>query len=156
MFFIYSKILLAFDGSEDSIEAAKQVIELQKKWNSKVVAFYSIGSSSFQEKKKSSTISTTGRSNVSFEKIFGKTMKTSKNKGKKILRKIRKIFRRKNIKIETRLIKNERPEEYIERIVTEEKYDLVALGFRSEHSKSKKITMGKWLRKYLIILPVVS
>lgn len=78
---------------------------------------------------------------------FTKIRKELKDKGERILSEIRKMFNTKNGQFETRLIKNERPEDYIERIVIEEKFDLVALGFRSEHSKSKKITKGKVAQK---------
>lgn len=42
MIIIYKKILLAIDGSHHGNNAAKQVVEFQKKWNSKVVIFHSI------------------------------------------------------------------------------------------------------------------
>ncbi|MFX0132450.1 MAG: universal stress protein [Candidatus Hodarchaeota archaeon] len=145
---MYEKILLAFDGSKDSIRTARKVIELQKKWNSKVVAFYSIEHHLIDMF-------------VGFQLPIGPGFYTNvprsykdiqidyKIEGEKILDYVKKMFNNEGIPLETRLIKDEDPEDYIERIVEEENFDLVALGCRGNHSKLKRIFNGSVAQKVL-------
>jgi len=51
--------------------------------------------------------------------------------------------------LETRLIEDENPEDYIERITEEESFDLVVLGCKGEHSKLKTIFLGSVATKAL-------
>ena len=73
----------------------------------------------------------------------------NKKIGKKILDDTKDIFAKANKAIETRLIKDEDPEDYIMRIVEEEDFDLVALGSKGEHSRLKEIFMGSIAQKVL-------
>ncbi len=73
--------------------------------------------------------------------------------GKKILKKTENLFKQNNIDIETRLITEEKPEDYIERVVKEEDIDLVALGTKGEHSKLEQIFSGSIAQKVVNEIP---
>ena len=47
-----------------------------------------------------------------------------------------------NQKVETRLIYNTMPEDYIKKIVKEEEFDLVILGCKGDHSKLRRTFLG--------------
>jgi len=73
--------------------------------------------------------------------------------GKKILEKTNKLFGENNIDIETRLITDEKPEDYIEKVVEKENIDLVVLGSKGEHSKLEQIFSGTIAQKVLNDVP---
>ena len=62
--------------------------------------------------------------------------------GKRLLSKTKRMFGEKQLLVETRLIENEPPADYIRRVVEEEKFDLVILGSRGQHSKVKNVLLG--------------
>ena len=62
--------------------------------------------------------------------------------GTRLLNKTKSMFGESKSSVETRLIENEPPEDYIRRIVEEENFDLVILGSRGQHSKVKKVLLG--------------
>ncbi len=52
------------------------------------------------------------------------------------------LFNNEELPVETRLISEEAPEEYIEKIVKEEGFDLVVIGTRGIHSKLNQLLLG--------------
>ena len=52
------------------------------------------------------------------------------------------MFEKENLPIETRLIENKTPEEYISKITDDEEFDLIALGCKGEHSKLEELFIG--------------
>lgn len=116
---IFDKILIGIDGSDESIRAVNRVIEIQKGSEGNVVVFHSVlhkGSSSKQKKLIS--------------------------KGKGVLSKVSKMFEKANIPFETRLIEDQDPEEYIEKIAESENFNLVVLGNAGEHKSLKAKLLG--------------
>ena len=67
--------------------------------------------------------------------------------GKKILRDKKKMFDEAELPVEIRLIKDEDPEDYIERIIKEEEFDLVVIGLKGVHSKLRQMFIGSVAKK---------
>ncbi len=65
----------------------------------------------------------------------------------KILRSKQKIFDNKELAIESRLIEDEYPYEYINRIIKEEQFDLVVIGIKGSHSKIREVIIGSIAQK---------
>ena len=134
MIVIYKKILLGIDGSFHANNAAEQVAEFQKMWNSKVVMFHSI---------KHHQIPKGIFPNASFPvELYRDMEEASKKAGEQLLDKTKEIFNKAGLSIETRLIEDDEPEVYIRRIVEQENFDLVVLGSKGHHSKLKEILLG--------------
>lgn len=70
------------------------------------------------------------------------TEDSRKELGKEILKETKKIFDRSHISVESRLIEDYTPEDYIKKTVEEEEFDLVILGCNGHHSKLKKSFLG--------------
>lgn len=85
------------------------------------------------------SISFSGASNVSISYLI---REDHINKGKKILEEIQKLFNNEGQKVETRLIFDTPPEDYIKKITEEENFDLVILGCKGKHSKLKRTFLG--------------
>ena len=132
---MYNKILLATDGSDIANRAVEKVIQIQKSWNSKVVVFFSIKHSIIPEVVVLASPAY-GHLNTFLDDL------EVKKEGKKMLEDIQLQFNKKGLLVETRLIEEEDPEDYITRIVDEEDFDLVVLGGKGAHSKLRKIIIG--------------
>ena len=131
---IYKKILLATDGSFHASNAVKQVVEFQKIWDSKVVIIHSIKDNRIpSELYPDATVLYS--KHTTFEEVY-------KEAGKNLLEKTRNMFGKNQELVETRLIENEAPENYITRIVEEENFDLIVIGSRGQHSKIKEALLG--------------
>ena len=146
---LYKKILLAIDGSEDSIRAAKRVRDIGNS-STKVVMFHAI-EEHFYEKVPPITVPVIGGRTYTPPAVSESEIKFEKEQhAKRMLKKIKKdIFRASLVPIEIRVIEDEDPEDYILRIVEEENFDLVVLGCKGEHSKLKRVFMGTLATKVL-------
>ncbi len=131
---IYKKILLATDGSFHANNAAKQVVEFQKIWNSKVVIIHSIKDNRIPSELYPD-VTVLYSKHTTIEEVY-------KEAGKNLLEKTRNMFGKKQELVETRLIENEAPEDYLTRIAEEENFDLIVIGSRGQHSKIKKALLG--------------
>ncbi len=131
---LYKKILLATDGSEHANNAAKKAVEFQKIWDSEVVVIHSIKDNRIPSELYPN-IDVLYAKYSSLEEVY-------KDAGTKLLNKTKRMFGDRQSSVETRLIEKEAPEDYIRRIVEEEKFDLVVLGSRGQHSKVKKALLG--------------
>ena len=136
---MYKKILLASDGSDAANKAAMKVIEFQKIWNSKVVVFHSL-----QHPVNIHFISLMPLASCYYSSSFIEVEEYNLNEqvGEKILKDTKKMFDNAHVSIETRLIKKETPEDYVERIIKEEDFDLIVLGIKGVHSKSRQNFIG--------------
>lgn len=158
---IYNKILIAMDNSEDAFDAAKKVIELvnnstkeetQKEYP-EIIAFHSTKHHLMPNIMPITVPSGFGTGyNVPLVD-YRKLEEEYKIHGKKILMKTEGLFKTNGIDIETRLITDEKPEDYIENIVPEENIDLVALGSKGEHSKLELIFSGTVAQKVVNEVP---
>jgi len=131
---LYKKILLATDGSPHAKNAAEKAVEFQKIWDSKVLIIHSI---------KDNRLPSDIYPNI--ESLYSKYStleEVYQEAGKRLLNKTKNMFGENQKSVETRLIENEPPEDYIRRVVEEENFDLVILGSRGQHSKVKKVLLG--------------
>lgn len=146
---MYSKILLAMDGSENSKRAAEKALDLKKKWNSEVVAFHSIEHHIIPEQ-----IPMTVPINNTYSygiptSVYEEVEQAYEKRGKQILSDTKELFKQENFEIETRLVKNKSPADYILDIIKEENFDLVVLGCKGEHSRLETILLGTVAQKVI-------
>lgn len=134
------------DASDDSKRAAKRVLDLlQPNTMTKVVAFHSVEHPTAFVLNIPLTVGIPYGISTDPKSINDQHKKI----GKKLLDDTKNIFAKANKSIETRLIEDEDPEDYIMRIVEEEDFDLMALGSKGEHSRLKEIFMGSIAQKVL-------
>ncbi len=135
---MYKKILLAIDGSEHSIRAIEKAIELKKDWGCKVVMFHSIKHPIKPMLANLALASGYGNFYVSERELDYENRKAADA----LLQDRVEIFKNEELSVETRLIIDEAPEEYIEKEVEEEGFDLVIIGNRGIHSKLNQLLLG--------------
>ena len=132
---VYLKAIFATDGSEYAKRAEARIIELVKSGSiSQVVTFHSI------------LHKLVAQSSPTVEfvpiDIYNTLLTDIQNEGLRILNSTKEAFEAEGISIETRLITDSNPEQYIMSSVTEEGFDLVVLGCRGHHSKLKEMFLG--------------
>jgi len=137
------------DGSDDAKRAAARVLDLQEPGVTKIAAFHS-----YEHHMIPRTIPlTVPNINPTIYTIpgaeYSKIAEQYKQLGQRILKETKELFLNADIEIETRLIADEEPEDYINRITKEENFDLVVLGCKGDHSKLKQIFMGSVAQKVL-------
>ena len=131
---MYKKFLLATDGSEHANNAAKKAVEFQRIWNSEVVIIHSIKDNRVPSELYPN-IETLYSKYSSIEEVYQEA-------GKRLLSKTKRMFGENQSSVETRLIEDEPPGDYIKRVVEKENFDLVILGSRGQHSKVKNVLLG--------------
>ncbi|MFX1503232.1 MAG: universal stress protein [Promethearchaeota archaeon] len=140
---MYKKILLAVDDSPNSLRAVERVAELQNYWNCKVIMIHSIKHPTNMALESVTFPSGGGLYYVSeLELLYH-----AKVEGERLLSRMTEKFHEKNLNVETRIITEEHPNEYIERAVKEEHIDLVVIGTKGVHSKIRKIIIGSIAQK---------
>jgi len=142
------------DDSEDAFRAAKRVIELVKsgemtsleepsKMKTKIVAFHSIMHHEFPQGSLIPISSPFGSSSYMMAPIYYQKLEQEyREHGEQILRKVKELFDKENVPIETRLIDDQTPAEYILKIEEHKRFDLVALGCKGEHSRLEELLIG--------------
>lgn len=135
---IYKKILVAIDEFNNSLRAVEKVINLQKNENCKVVLFHSISHPARPIIATVSMASGVGAFNLNETELLFEY----KEAGDKLLLARQELFNNEELPVETRLIVDESPEEYIERIVEEQGFDLVVIGTKGIHSKLSQFLLG--------------
>ena len=138
MISIYKKILLAIDESENSSRAIEKVMEFQRSGDCKVIMFHSIKHSSKVLLSSMAIPSGYGTYYISERELEFEYTKA----GSELLIAKQELFNRENLPVETRLIIDEAPEEYIEKIVEEEGFDLVVIGTKGFHSRLNQLLLG--------------
>ncbi|KKL58643.1 hypothetical protein LCGC14_2223320 [marine sediment metagenome] len=123
--------MLATDGSPHAKNALKQAIEFQKLYKCNVVIIHSIKDNRLPSELYPN-VETLYLKHTSFEDLY-------KEAGEKLLKSTKEMFGENESFVETRLIEDETPQDYIKRIVGEENFDLVILGSQGQHSKIKKV-----------------
>ena len=129
---MYKKILVGVDDSEDALRAAKRALEYQKPNNAEVVVFHSVVH-------KLSEFSPTFAGAAPDASISYTIHNDYVKAGDKLLKDIKKLFEDENGTVETRLIFDQEPQDYIIKTVEDEGFDLVILGVNGKHSKIKRV-----------------
>jgi nucleotide-binding universal stress UspA family protein len=124
------------DKSDDAFHAAKKAIEFQKTENCQVVAFHSV--LHHLSEMNPNPFSPTGVSVGISYTIHNDYIK----RGEDILSEVDKLFKESNEEVETRLIFDIPPEDYIKKMVDEEDFDLIILGCKGHHSKLSRVFLG--------------
>ncbi|MBN1803168.1 MAG: universal stress protein [Candidatus Lokiarchaeota archaeon] len=146
---MYKKILLGMDGSEDAKRAALKVIGLCESRPSEIVVFHSYMHRIIPQTHPILVSPITPTYYTIPEPDYGQVQELYRREGQKILKKAEMLFNSANIDVETRLIEDEEPEDYILRISEEQDFDLVVLGCKGHHSKIHQIFMGSVAQKVL-------
>ena len=128
---IYKKILVGIDGSANAIRAAQRAAEFQKRDNSKVVAFCSI---LHKLTYFNPPIVTPGVDNVVSFNLPPERLTVAKS----ALNNVKQLFNDTNASLETNVVTDKEPDDYIKDAVEKEGFDLVILGCTGEHSKIKR------------------
>jgi len=125
------------DNSADAQRAADRVIGIASEQNSKVVMFHSLEHHFFEGMQPMIVPMSAGTGMQTI--ITSRQIKTAKiQKAEKLLADTKEKFKGTIVPVETRVIEDEKPEDYIIRIAEEENFDLVALGCKGEHSILRK------------------
>ena len=141
---MYKKILLAVEESGSVDKAIKKVIYLHKKWGCEVVMFHSMKHSISVL----ASIMLVSPYSVCYN-YNGYNLLANYYKSKNFLRKKEEIFEEANIPVELRLIGDENPDEYIERMIEEEDFDLIVLGLKSVSSKHNPFKISTVVKKII-------
>jgi len=165
--------LIALDNSDEAVRAAQRIMEIVKDSKPKrmdtlkdkekkdvknidlpnIIAFHSTEHQSFLEKIPIMVPSSFGASYLIPATDYRKLQEEYTIHGKKILKKTETVFNKNHIDIETRLVTEEKPEDYIEKAVEKENFDLVVLGSKGEHSKLEQIFSGTVAQKVVDDVP---
>ena len=130
---MYKKILVGIDDSESSLDAVKEALEIQKRDKSEVTVFYSLTHNLYEY---IPTFTFLGRPTSAIPYAL---RDEQINEGNELLNSVQELFEKEGQKVETRLIIDINPEDYIKKVATKEKFDLVILGSKGKHSKLKTI-----------------
>jgi nucleotide-binding universal stress UspA family protein len=139
----YNKILLATDGSDSSIKAAKKVVEMEavENYPASIEIFHAekhnIGAGNFFSPFQILD-GTTFVSSPTFEEQREEFRKF----GEQVLNNTKKVFDEAGIKVKTTLVMDKSPEDYIKESVKEKGFDLIVLGAKGHHWKIRQHLMG--------------
>ncbi len=150
----YSKILIGVDGSDDSIKTIKKAKEFYKASDGKaeIVVFHSIEHHMIPPPTTQMNLmnlaaagvqfSTPNRIINNYDTSYGEIRGHFTKMGQGYLNYIKELFQSDNVPIQTKLVEDIKPEDYIIRKVKEEGYDLVILGCKGHHSKFRRALLG--------------
>lgn len=157
----YSKILIGVDGSDHSIKGIEKAKEFYKESDGKteIVVFHSIEHHMIPPPNTqikymdiaaaslniSTPISIRNNYNTSYGEIRGYFTKM----GQGFLNYIKELFQQDNVPVQTRLVEDVKPDDYIIKKIKEEGYDLVILGCKGHHSKFRRVLLGTVATKVL-------
>ncbi|MFX1591229.1 MAG: universal stress protein [Promethearchaeota archaeon] len=127
-------MLIGTDGSLHANNAAERTAEFQKEWKSKIVIFHSINHHKLPR--------TINPDKKIPQEVYQHIEKLSIEAGKELLKKTEKMFDNSISSVETRLIEDLSPDEYISKVVEKENFDLVVIGSKGHHSKIKELFLG--------------
>ena len=127
---MYKKILIGIDGSEDAHKALKKVMDFYKEWQSQIVVFHSIEHHMVRP-----VFPAFGIGYTIPDDSYSVYRREFRKASEKTLEEAKKIFEKAGIPVETRLVEDEKPEDYANAMVKKENFDLVVLGGKGHHSK---------------------
>ena len=144
---MYKKILLAVDGSENAMRAMDKAIQLQKVFNSEVIAFHAV---------EYHRIPTKIPLPIPFNTTYAYNMATADQElirqkyleaGRKLLNKTQKKFKDAGVEVDARLVEFTSPEEFA--LDAGEKFgiDLIIIGCKGDHSKLERVFLGTVAQK---------
>ena len=133
---MYKRILIGIDNSNHARDALEKALEISTEDQSDVVVFHSVPRNSI------ALMPTISFATPSDGVISYLIHNDEVNEGKTLLKKAEKFFADHGKKIETRLIFDILPKDYITKATKEENFDLVILGCEGNHSKLKRAILG--------------
>lgn len=133
---MYKRILVGIDNSNHAKDALEKALEISMKDQSDVIVFHSV------IRNFTALMPTLSFAAPSGGVISYLIHRDEVNGGKTLLKEAEKFFADQGKKIETRLIFDISPEDYITKVTKEENFDLVILGCKGKHSKIKRALFG--------------
>jgi nucleotide-binding universal stress UspA family protein len=155
---MYSKILVATDGSEYSLKAAKRAADFSKQFGSKVLIFHSIRHHMTPQLIPLFLPPFTSTDTTQQYKIpkddYLKIERQYQEAGKLLLAETLKVFQKTCVEnVEAKLVLDDEPFEFVKQMVEREKYDLVIVGCKGHHSKLRSTFMGTVAQKIMNEVP---
>jgi nucleotide-binding universal stress UspA family protein len=133
---MYNKILVALDTSDDFNHIAETIIDIAKNKNTKVVLFHSLDN--IMTYILPTLVIPVGYSSTLLSTNYMENRREIEDNAKQLLEDTKKLFVNEKIDVESRLITDESPEDYITRAIDEEGFDLVVLSCKGDHSSFKR------------------
>ena len=133
---MYNKILVALDTSDDFNHIAETVIEIAKNKNTKVVLFHTLDN--IMTYILPTIVVPVGYSSTLLSPSYIENRREIEDNAKQLLEDTKQLFEKENIAVESRLIDDESPEDYITRVIDEEGFDLVVLSCKGDHSSFRR------------------
>ncbi len=133
---MYKKILIGIDGSTHSMRVIQAALEYAKKDGAKIVAFHSV-LHHLAELNMGFTPSSVGNPAATFS-----LHQDYIDEGKSILETAKNTFKKENQELETKIIFDIPPEDYVKKAVKEEGFDLVILGSGGKHNIIERRILG--------------
>ncbi len=133
---MYKKILIGVDDSDHSRKVAKEALERAKMSGAKVVAFHSV-LHHLAEINMTFYPATYGNATAGYA-----LHQDFIDAGKRALKMAEDLFKKENQEIETRLVYDIPPEDFIKKTVKEEGFDLVILGSGGKHNILERDILG--------------
>lgn len=135
------------DGSEHSMRAAERAIRLALEFNSTVVLFHSINHH-YVPQEIPLPFSFLGKTQYKVPDYMALEEEFKKH-GEKVLKETKKLFDDAGVPVETRLILDISPSDYVKKVVKAEGFKLVILGCKGHHWKLKTATIGTVAEKIM-------
>ncbi len=133
---MYKKILIGVDDSEHSRRVVQAALEHVKTSGAKITAFHSV-LHHLAELNMGFTPASVGNPSVSYS-LHEDYIKA----GKEVLNQAEEIFKKENQALETKIIFDVPPEDYVKKAVKEEGFDLVILGASGHHNRVELALLG--------------
>jgi len=143
---MYKKVLFATDGSEQSLKAARKLVDAAQIWQGATITIFHAENHhlppasiplpfAFQMTNPNYEYRIPDKDYMLIRENFRKF-------GEKILQETKKIFDDAKVPVSTELVIDESPASYAKRAVKEQKFDLVVVGARGHHSKLREVFLG--------------
>jgi nucleotide-binding universal stress UspA family protein len=139
----YNKILLATDGSEGSIKAAKKLVELETV-NPSGASIEIFHTENYHFGAEFAVLPV----EILYTNTFVPTPKYQEEReklrkfGEKVLEETKNVFDKAGIDVKTTLVENKSPEEYVKERIKKDQIDLVVIGAKGHHWKIRQALMG--------------
>ncbi|MFW9879140.1 MAG: universal stress protein, partial [Candidatus Thorarchaeota archaeon] len=135
IFFLYNKVLIAVEDSKESIKVIRKAIQLLENRLGMAIVFHSI-KTEFDPL----ILPIIGYNSFYLKEFSSYNLKIKeRRRAEKLLKNIEAIFSEYSIPVETRLIENKDPKDFIQEVIRNEDVDLIILACKGQHSKLRRI-----------------
>ncbi|MFW9876943.1 MAG: universal stress protein [Candidatus Thorarchaeota archaeon] len=142
---MYKKVLIAVEDSKESIKLIRKAIQLLENSQGMAIVFHSI-KTEFDPL----TFTLTDYNTLDLKEFSYYNLKIrERSRAEKLLKNIEEMFSEYSIPVETRLIEDKDPEDFIQEVIRNEDVELIILGCKGHHSKLRRIFLETLPQKIL-------